>query len=76
MGTIWRYYCPFRPPGLGAVPRFAVVMRFYEDRVPVAAIGGRKCWGHVDYAAELSQQDVYGYELIPDPGNPVYRDYD
>ncbi len=61
-----RYYCPMRPPVPGAIPKGAVEVRSYSERRYIPSID-RMVWGRVDYAEELSFDEVSDYELIREP---------
>ena len=56
-GYRWRYGLDHRPPGIGCVPRGRVI----------GADRPHRDWpfGYVDYACELSAEDVAAYELHP-----------
>lgn len=62
----FRYYCIFRPPMLGAVPRGFVEMEDYGERKRIDEIGWM-AWGWVEYDHPLSKGEISGYELVPQP---------
>ena len=68
---VYRYYCPYRPPDLGAVPRGAVNVTFYPVKSDLVALPGREAYGHADYNHPLTQKSIDDYELIPHPANPI-----
>lgn len=63
---MYRYYCIFRPPMLGAVPRGFEEMEDFGERAYVPEIG-RQAWGWVEYARPLEDAQIVDYELIPCP---------
>ena len=70
---VYRYYCPFRPPMPGAIPRQGL------DRVGCydakQSIGNDICaWGYAEYTRALTDQEIYQYELIPSRNNPLEYD--
>lgn len=60
----YRYYCIFRPPMLGAVPRGFDGMQDFGERVYVPEIE-RQAWGWVEYRHPLTDAQIADYELIP-----------
>ena len=62
----YRYYCIFRPPMLGAVPRGFVEMEDFGERKRVEEIGWPS-WGWVEYEQPLTETQVRDYELVPQP---------
>lgn len=60
---VYRYYCLFRPPDLGAVPRgFWNVESFGERRECREA--DCQAWGYVEYKHELTRAEIVDYELL------------
>lgn len=54
-----KYYCPLRPPDIGAVPPRPVRVEH------VACVAhGRECYGAVYYDRRLSAVEVDAYELL------------
>ena len=58
-----RYYCLFRPPMLGAIPRGAINIEDFGDRKFVGSID-RDAWGYAEYDHALTDKQVYDYELM------------
>lgn len=66
---VYRYYCPFRPPMPGAIPRKGLVRAFcYDDK---QCIGGVGAWGFAEYDRELTADELYRDELVPSKNNPL-----
>lgn len=61
---LYRYYCPMRPPMLGAIPKSGLVSVHCFDMREFTEAAGREVWGWAEYNRELSENDVYNYELI------------
>jgi hypothetical protein len=55
-----KYYCPLRPPDLGATPLHPVRVEF-----GACEVNGRCCHGAVWFDRRLSAVEVERYELIP-----------
>ena len=69
---VYLYYCPMRPPTVGAVPRDGMEYAHeYDSRRNVPVIG-RAAWGYAVYSRELTEKEVSDYELIPSPDNPLF----
>lgn len=69
MKTLYRYYCPFRPPMPGAVP-----MKDLEHAVMwdwPQSFDGVSSWGYVEYTRCLTDKEVDDYELIASKNNPL-----
>lgn len=65
MGYI--YYCPMRPPALGAIPTLGLTyIVVYDERRYEMSID-RMVWGWVVYNRPLSPSEVDEYELISAP---------
>lgn len=62
MKKLYRYYCPYRPPMPGAVPRGMVNIVDFAVREYVPEIAG-DAWGYVEYEKPLTAHQVYEYEL-------------
>lgn len=60
----YRYYCLFRPPMLGAVPRGFVEMEDYGER-KIVIEAACVAWGWVEYDHPLTKQQIDDYELFP-----------
>ena len=69
---VYRYYCRFRPPMPGAIPRQGLVRTFAYDYKQ--SIGGIGAWGFAEYDRPLTDQEVDQYELAESKNNPL--DYD
>ena len=65
---MYRYYCLFRPPVPGAIPRGVSRIVAFDDIKPVEEIG-RVAWGYVEYHKPLTAQEVVQYELAASPEN-------
>lgn len=65
----YRYYCLFRPPVPGAIPRGTVGIFAFDARRYVDEIG-REAWGFAEYEWPLSPQDVVNFELAVAGDNP------
>lgn len=68
MKGFYRYYCLFRPPMPGTIPRGMVKIVDFGERRMVPEIR-REAWGYVDYERKLSEREMYEYELAE--GGPV-----
>ncbi|MBR1561216.1 MAG: hypothetical protein IJ646_13345 [Clostridia bacterium] len=70
---VYRYYCQFRPPMPGAIPRNSVVNTASFDYKQ--SFNGIGCWGWVEYSRELTEKEISDYELVASPNNPLdYKD--
>lgn len=66
---VYRYYCKFRPPMPGAVPRQGLVrVASYDYK---QSIGGIGAWGFAEYDRPLTDEEVYDYELEKGKNNPL-----
>ena len=65
---MYRYYCIARPPMLGGLPFRRSSLRFeaFDERRYIPEID-RMAWGWVEYAEELTPQEIFDYELIMHP---------
>lgn len=64
-----KYYCPLRPPDIGAVPPRPVRVEH------VACVAhGRECYGAVYYDRRLSAVEVDAYELLEEEEEPKMRE--
>lgn len=60
----YRYYSKLRPVGIGTYPKTGVQsLHNYDDRQYVKD-AGCKVWGYIDYDRELTQQEVFAYDLV------------
>lgn len=66
---VYRYYCPFRPPMPGAIPRRGLVRTCEYDYKQ--CIGGVGAWGFAEYDRQLTEQEVSDYELVEGKNNPL-----
>ena len=71
--TVYRYYCQFRPPMPGAIPRQGL------DRVACydykQAVGNDiYAWGYAEYTRPLTDDEIYHCELAASPNNPLEYD--
>ena len=62
MCKIYRYYCLYRPPAPGAVPKDFTVAVPYDDRRYCPEVE-RMAWGYVEYDKPLTPQTVINYEM-------------
>lgn len=72
---VYRYYCKYRPPMPGTIPRQGLV-RIGEYDTPQnvsTAIGS--AWGFAEYDRPLTNEEVYQYELAASPNNPLEYDH-
>lgn len=60
---VYRYYCLYRPPMPGTIPRGMVHIEDFGERRKVQQIN-REVWGYVEYEHRLSKQEVDDYELV------------
>lgn len=66
---VYRYYCQYRPPMPGAIPRDGLVhIGEYDYKQSFNGIGA---WGFAEYDRELSEEEINDYELAPSPNNPL-----
>lgn len=66
---VYRYYCQYRPPMPGAIPREGLV-NVAEYDYP-QSFNGIRAWGYVEYDRKLTDKEVYSYELAPSINNPL-----
>ena len=72
--TLYLYYCPMRPPTVGAVPRDGLeYAHSYDSRRDIPLIG-RAAWGYAVYSRKLTDKEISDYELIPSTDNPLCGD--
>ena len=66
---VYRYYCSYRPPMPGAIPRKGLVrVASYDYK---QSISGRGAWGFVEYDRELTEKEIVDYELWASVNNPL-----
>lgn len=71
--VVYRYYCRFRPPMPGTIPRQGLDrVAFYDSRQSVG--NGLGAWGYAEYDHALTEEEVNQYELAPSPNNPLEYD--
>ena len=58
----FRYYCLYRPPIPGTVPRGVIEMEAVPEKTYYPQID-RKAWGRVEYEHELMPQQLDNYSL-------------
>lgn len=65
---VYRYACLMRPPGPGAAPREGMISCSFE---PGNAPSGHHHWGTCEYNRELTEDEIWSYELerLPQEGN-------
>ena len=59
---MYRYYCLYRPPMPGAIPRGVSNIMAFDERKHVDEIQ-REAYGYVEYDKPLTPQQVVQYEL-------------
>lgn len=59
MNKTYTYYCRLRPPGIGCQPRKGLVEINYNS----VNIGNREYWGSVTYNRQLTEQEIFNYDL-------------
>lgn len=69
---VYRYYCQYRPPMPGSIPRQGLVRAYSYDCKQ--CIGGVWAWGFAEYDRELTADEVAQYELFPSHNNPLQYD--
>lgn len=66
---VYRYYCQFRPPMPGAIPRDGLVN--IDDYDYPQSFNGISAWGFAEYSRPLTEKEVHDYELAVSPNNPL-----
>ena len=66
---VYRYYCRFRPPMPGAIPRQGLV-RVVDFDWP-QSFNGVSAWGYAEYDRPLTEQEIDQYELAASQNNPL-----
>lgn len=69
---IYRYYCLYRPPGPGAIPRGAVHVEDFTEDTYLPQIE-MTAWGFAEYEQPLTERQVKDYELIGPEIGPEVR---
>lgn len=68
---VYRYYCKYRPPMPGSVPKQGLVnIGAYDwpqkfDGIPCGV------WGYVEYSRRLTEREIADYELVEGRNNPL-----
>lgn len=70
MKTTYRYYCLYRPPMPGTIPRGPINIEDFGERRMIDEIS-RPAWGFVEYPRQLTPHEVYEYELAEAPAKDV-----
>lgn len=66
---VYRYYCRYRPPMPGAIPRKGLTnMADFNWPQSVDGVGA---WGWVEYDHPLTDEEVRDYELAASKNNPL-----
>ena len=66
---VYRYYCLYRPPMPGAIPKHDLVqIASFDYRQSFNGIG---CWGWAEYSRPLTEQEITDYELAESRNNPL-----
>ena len=66
---VYRYYCQYRPPMPGAIPRDGLVnIASFDYKQSFNGVG---CWGWAEYNRPLSEKEIGDYELVASPNNPL-----
>lgn len=66
---VYRYYCKYRPPMPGGVPREGLVHAADYDYPQ--SFNGIAAHGYVEYSRELTAREIGDYELTASPNNPL-----
>lgn len=69
MSLVFRYYCLYRPPMPGTVPRGMCNIVPFDDPQHVPGIE-HHVWGYAEYERPLTLHELHMYELIPAPVDP------
>ena len=70
MNAVYRYYCRFRPPMPGAIPRNGLQNVCAFD-VKDVVFDNVEAWGYADYDRPLTEKEINDYELAASPNNPL-----
>ena len=66
---LFRYYCPYRPPMVGTIPRGMCNIVSFDERQHVPGTD-KLAWGYAEYERPLTTHEIYAYELFPAPAEP------
>lgn len=67
--VLYRYYLPHRPPMPGAIPKDGLIRTASFDYMQ--SFGGIGCWGWAEYSRQLTEKEIYDYELVASLNNPL-----
>lgn len=68
---IYRYYCKYRPPMPGAIPRAGLMhVEAYDCK---QSFDGMAAWGYAEYDRPLTEKEINDYELAAFRNNPSER---
>ena len=59
MEKTYTYYCRLRPPAPGCQPRKGLLKIDFNEVI----IQGREYWGSVTYNRQLTENELYNYDL-------------
>ena len=66
---VYRYYCQYRPPMPGAIPRDGLVnIASFDYKQSYNGVG---CWGWAEYNRPLTENEIGDYELAASQNNPL-----
>lgn len=66
---VYRYYCQYRPPMPGSIPRKGLV--HVADYDYPQSFNGISAWGIAEYDRPLDKSEISDYELAPSKNNPL-----
>lgn len=67
MMTEHKYFCPMRPPTLGAVPKNGLLyVESFKAQKYVRCIG-RLAWGYAVYSSPLTEEEIAANDLLAAP---------
>lgn len=62
---VYRYYCRFRPPMPGAIPRKGLLSTYnFDERKYIPTIE-KRAYGYAIYDRQLTEKEISDYELTP-----------
>ena len=67
--NVYRYYCKYRPPMPGSIPRAGLVHTADFDWPQ--SFNGIGAWGWAEYDRALTEKEISDYELAASPNNPL-----
>ena len=70
---VYRYYCRYRPPMPGSIPRVGLVNVGAYD-MPMSFDGIGNLWGYAEYNRILTDKEINDYELVESKRNPLNYD--